>query len=218
MTPLAFAGPPDGGDLVAAVVVVAFMVWLLRRLLKVMLVVGILVLAVFLLFRAGPVARAPAPEDPAVPRTTEQRHNPNRYVADTSVFAKRPGNAACRGILDSTYFADPSVTLLVPTPAVLQEAKRDALTLVRLHNVPGRAWIVPVVESDLHGIELDKVVTQPPSGDKPPFDEFDARIVDTAKQLGLPLLVAGRSLRNQVQSHEERKRIWGDVEIVVACP
>jgi hypothetical protein len=145
----------------------------------------------------------------AIP-TTSTPSTKEEYVADTGVFADAdrlaPGE---RALLDSLYFDNPNVILDVPDAIYAEVSNTTSPTqLARLAGVPGGAQIVRVPNGSLAGIDVAALQSRN-------FGVNDMILVQTAKQLGLPVLTANKKPVNQIQSNAPRKAIWGAVVIVV---
>jgi hypothetical protein len=97
----------NAGSLAVVAVLVLVAIWLIRRVLKALLILGVVALLAASALNAG---------------------NREEYVADTSVFLDYPGSGECRVQIDRRYLDNPSVTLLVATPTVfLASIFREAL-------------------------------------------------------------------------------------------
>lgn len=158
--------PLDFGSLIALAAVVVVALWVLRRLLRALLVVAMLTLI------ALPIA------SPMLSNRGSGSASQRTYVADGSVFVDRPaGRASCRARIDRQYLADPSLILVVPTPSAELEADGRA-ERGRLRSRPGGARIRLVVES-----EPARRATTGPA-------RFDAIAAATARRYRVPLLTA----------------------------
>ncbi len=142
----------------------------------------------------------------------DQQRTYQRFVADTGVFADRvEGGAAQRARADA-ILVNPGYVLYVPQAVVDELADSpSASQALRLAGVPGGAQIRRIANPPLFGLDLRQGAIISDN-----FDLADVRVVEAARQLGIPVLTTVHRLQSQVKdgNFPERVAAFGRVPIV----
>lgn len=212
MYTIAFVGPSeeDLAAMVVAIVAIAVLLRWLRRHFKWRIVLGFFGVLLIVQLTASTVPNSDPDTDTTSPPT-------GVYIADTGVFAERPGgrndppgeSRNCRRRIDATILADDQITLLVP------EAVRDELSngssatrqLARMESA--RARVLPVSDGDLTGIPVATLRSRR-------FTDNDMKILQAAKEHGVPVLAANARLKTQARTYG-REKYWRSVYVLVVC-
>jgi hypothetical protein len=145
------------------------------------------------------------PQPTATPVATSTRQREVEYVADSNIFMDRVSPA--NGIWRDNILSDSDNVIYVPS-AVDQEINWASPTeIARRQGQPGGASIIPIPNGNLMGLDTNSLESRK-------FDLNDMKIIQSAKERNIPLLTMNSSMQNQIQSHSERKRIWGTVQII----
>ncbi len=156
----------------------------------------------------GTPTPAPRPVPTIVPvdvtPTSTPQHNVE-YVADSNIFMDRVSH--WDGNWRDNILSDPNNVIYVPH-AVDQELNWASPTeAARRAGQPGGASIISIPDGDLRGLDTSSLESRK-------FDLNDMKIIQSAKERNIPLITMNSSMQNQIQSHPERKSIWGTVQIV----
>ncbi len=134
------------------------------------------------------------------------------YVADTNIFADKPGGPGCLEKIQAEVLDDPNKLLLVPD-AVYEElaARPSPAQDARVAGKQGGARTMRIPNGDVSGLDVRALASND-------FDENDIKIIQAAKERKLPEITASSSLIRQIHSgRDDRKAQWGNVVIYAVC-
>jgi len=158
----------------------------------------------------------PAPTKTPVPYPNPgPTRNYMEYVADSNIFADRPSPRG-RAVPDA-YLANPNNVLFVPIAAVEELTRQGpgetVYQRIRLAGQSGGSTIV-IVPFDAPGyLALSQADIARLTPGK--FNEYDLRIVETAKAANRPLLTTNDKMPNQIRSNVDLAKELGMVDIMV---
>ena len=136
---------------------------------------------------------------------------PFAFVADSGFFQDRVTSYQ-RGVIEATL-KDPSIVIYVPQAAVSEVGRPgvgpSATEQARLSGYSGGARVVQVPNASLTGV--------PPAALQQfgNFNMNDMLILQTALQLGLPVVTTNKALYTQTHSGGSRQTQWGSIPIEV---
>lgn len=134
----------------------------------------------------------------------------DEFVGDSNLFMDRPERAGTTRPICDDILADSNNTIVVPKAVRNEVTANDPNGTQQQRLTQSNADVQPVRSSNVKQTQQNH-----PDILSRNFDVNDLKLMQTAKQRGLPVVTNNSRLRNQIQSHPTRRQLFGSVKIIV---